>query len=149
MNYENNYPLPSAENVNHVLQSSDKMCRPAVEEEMDTLLYVLWNTVFKVILLFVSNTRINLPNTRERLVVSHTVSRWKTNCICFLSGFWGHCRSENTFENTVCFFFLRRKREIILWLCFLFLFFFSKILGGAKFLLRQELLLLLAFKFPL
>lgn len=51
-------------------KGSDKMRRAAVEEEMDTLLHVLWNTVFKVMLLFINDTRSNLPKTGERPVMS-------------------------------------------------------------------------------
>lgn len=124
-------------------KGSDKMCRAAVEKVVDTVLHILWNTVFIVILLFIGDTR---SNTQK-------IPCWETNCTLF--SFW---LLRTLFVEVrmllrillvlYFFFFCQRKTNHTLCL-FLCLFVFPNCYLG-KILVRQFLsLLLLVFKLPL
>lgn len=123
-------------------KGSGKMSRAAMEEEMDTLLYILWNIVFKVILLLITDTRSKLPNTRETPVISHRgVTPKKLFLFVFsLTSKNTVCRTESIFENPswiafvlfVCcwgLFWVLFRKKIIFWVCFFCVrLFFSELL---------------------
>lgn len=96
-----------------IFKGSDKMWRAAVEE-MNTSLHVLWNTVCKAILWFISDTRCNLWKTRH---FRQDVIAKKLAILSFLSGLWGHYfRSKDSSVFTrilVVFHFIYSETEKI------------------------------------
>lgn len=133
-------------------KGSDKKCRAAVEKAVDTLLHILWNIVFIVILLFIWDTRSNAQKIPERGQLHHTeMSCWETNCTLF--SFWllrtlfVEVRMLLRILFVLSFFFLSEKeKSYFVFVCL----FVSPNCYSGKILVRQFLpLLCLAFKFTL